>query len=102
VGIVESEEVIHEVVKVGEKGQITIPSEIRAREDLKKGELLEVTYIDGTVVLMKLDKRGNLKMALELLGKSLRASGIEEKEDILHISREVRKRVHSEWKKSGH
>jgi len=94
--------VIREVVRVGEKGQITIPSEIRRVEGLKKGELLEVTYIDGTVVLMKLDKRGNLKMALELLGKSLRASGIEEKGELLRISREVRKRVHTEWKKSGH
>ena len=92
------EEGVHEVVKVGERGQITLPSSIREKEDIRKGELLELIYMDGTIVMTKLEKKGNLELALKLLGRGLVAAGYREKEDILKFSEEVRKKVHEEWK----
>lgn len=89
---------VHEVVKVGERGQITIPSSIREMEGIRKGELLDVVYTDGTIVMTKLEKRGNLEMALKLLGKGLATAGYREREDILRFSEEARKKVHGEWK----
>lgn len=91
------QEKLHEVVKVSERGQVTIPSSIRKIEDIRKGELLEVVYRDGTILMTKLDKRGNLELALKLLGKGLAAAGYQEKDDILRFSGEVRKKVHEEW-----
>jgi AbrB family looped-hinge helix DNA binding protein len=88
------EEGVHEVVKVGERGQITIPSGIREREGIRKGELLELIYVDGTILMTKLEKRGSLELALKILGRGLVAAGYREKEDILRFSREVRERVH--------
>lgn len=90
-------EKLHEVVKVSERGQVTIPSDIREIENIRKGELLEVVYRDGTIIMTKLDRRGNLELALKLLGRGLAAAGYQEKEDILRFSRAVRKKVHQEW-----
>lgn len=91
------QERLHEVVKVSERGQVTIPSSIREIENIRKGELLEVVYRDGTILMTKLDKRGNLELALKLLGKGLAAAGYREKDDIVRFSGEVRKKVHEEW-----
>ena len=44
-----------------------------------------------------MEKRGNLELALKLLGRGLAAAGYREKEDILKFSEEVRKMVHEEW-----
>jgi len=71
----------NEVVKVGERGQITIPSSIREKEDIRKGELLELIHMDGAIVMTKLEKRGNLELALKLLGRGLIAAGYREKEE---------------------
>ncbi|MFW6110824.1 MAG: AbrB/MazE/SpoVT family DNA-binding domain-containing protein [Thermoproteota archaeon] len=88
---------VHEVVKVSERGQITIPRSIREIEDIRKGELLEVVYQDGMIVLTKLDKRGDLELALKLLGQGLTTAGYQKKEDILQFSKEIGKKVNREW-----
>jgi AbrB family looped-hinge helix DNA binding protein len=91
------QEKLHEVVKVGERGQVTIPSSIREIENIRKGELLEVVYRDGTILMTKLDKRGNLELALKLLGRGLAAAGYREKDDIMRFSEKIREKVHKEW-----
>ena len=48
-----------------------------------------------------MEKRGNLELALKLLGRGLVAAGYREKEDILKFSEEVWKKVHEEWGQRG-
>jgi len=48
-----------------------------------------------------MEKRGNLELALKLLGRELAAASYREKEDILKFSEEVRKMVHEEWIQRG-
>lgn len=82
-----------EVVKIGEKGQITIPTSIRKQEQLKKGEFLEVIDMDGVMVLSTLEKRGNILLAMKMLGEALESEGYKTNEDIIKLCREVRKEV---------
>ncbi len=50
--------IMTDVVKVGEKGQITIPKKIREKEGLKKGESLEVKDLgEGTILLTSVNKK---------------------------------------------
>ncbi|KPV61836.1 MAG: hypothetical protein AOA65_2172 [Candidatus Bathyarchaeota archaeon BA1] len=41
--------------------------------------MLEVIYMDGTIVMTKLEKRGNLELALKLLGRGLPLQVIEKR-----------------------
>ena len=82
---------LKEVVKIGEKGQITIPTTIRKQEDLKKGEFLEVVEMDGVIVLSTLEKRGNIFLAMKMLGEALDSKGYRTSEDILKLCKEVRR-----------
>ncbi len=53
---------------VGERGQITIPKEIRIREHIRGGDKVKVIDRDGEIVIKKVDlseelKEGYVKMA---------------------------------------
>lgn len=43
-----------DTMKVNEKGQITIPKEIRKNHGIKPGDTLIVQYVDGTIIFNKL------------------------------------------------
>ncbi len=61
-------------VRVQEKGQITIPREVRTKLRLKKGDLVTVTIQGNGVVIQSLDAAAkDLKEGLE---KSLKGRGI--------------------------
>lgn len=44
-----------EVGKVGSRGQVTIPKEIREKEDLEPGDYVAIEEEDGKVSIEKLD-----------------------------------------------
>lgn len=84
-----------DVVKVGEKGQITIPKKIREKEGLKKGESLEVKDLgEGTILLTNVDKKKEAEIAFKLLGKEVDFS---DKEEVTEYCKKIRKDVYEEW-----
>ena len=46
--------IIEEIVKVGERGQIVIPSKIRKQEQIESNSYVRVLDIDGRIVIDKL------------------------------------------------
>lgn len=46
-------EVIEEIVKVGERGQIVIPSKIRKKENINSNSYVRVIDVDGRIVIDK-------------------------------------------------
>jgi AbrB family looped-hinge helix DNA binding protein len=66
--------IIEEIVKVGERGQIVIPSKIRKLEKIRSNSYVRVIDIDGRIVIDKIkvkpvDKIIDSLISLELTDK---------------------------------
>ncbi len=61
-------------VRVQEKGQVTIPLEIRRRLGLKKGDL--VTFVETDKGILIQPAEVIVSAALEMIGESLKAKGV--------------------------
>jgi antitoxin PrlF len=75
------------VVRVQEKGQVTIPAEIRQKLNLKKGDL--VTFVETEQGVMIKPAEVIVSEALDEIGKTLKEKGIS-LEDLLERGREIR------------
>lgn len=88
-----------EIVKVGKKGQITLPKRIREKEGLKEGELLEIKDMgEGGIFAVKVDKKREIETAFRLMGKE---TDFTDSEEVVDYVREVRSEVFEEWKESS-
>jgi AbrB family looped-hinge helix DNA binding protein len=75
------------LVRVQEKGQVTIPSEIRRKLKLKKGDLVVFVETEAGVVIKPAEIL--VSGALEEIGQALEAKGID-LEELLERGREWR------------
>jgi AbrB family looped-hinge helix DNA binding protein len=75
------------LVRVQEKGQVTIPSEIRRKLKLKKGDLVVFVETEAGVVIKPAEIL--VSGALEEIGRALEAKGID-LEELLERGRERR------------
>ena len=75
------------VVRVQEKGQVTIPAEIRQKLNLKKGDL--VTFVETEQGGMIKPAEVIVSEALDEIGETLRKKGIS-LEELLERGREIR------------
>ena len=75
-------EVIEEIVKVGERGQIVIPSKIRKKENIKSNSYVRVIDVDGRIVIDKVATK-----PIEKIIESLVSLGLTES-DWEHIKKE--------------
>ena len=75
------------LVRVQEKGQVTIPSEIRRKLKLKKGDLVVFVETEAGVVIKPVEIL--VSGALEEIGRALEAKGID-LEELLERGRERR------------
>ena len=75
------------IVRVQEKGQVTIPSEIRRKLNLKKGDLVVFVETDSGVVIKPAEVL--VSDAVEEIGRALKAKGID-LEELLDHSRDRR------------
>ena len=71
--------------KVGKRGQITIPKEIREKEDIKGGDEVKIIEKDGELVIKKLDDREKLKEAYQKMAEQNR----EISEEMLNATKEA-------------
>ena len=92
-------EIIEDAVKVGERGQITLPIEIRRKENIKKGDILIVKDIGGSVNIRKANPEMTLDEVMNKLGKALRESGYDTREKVEKLMKEVKREVADEWLK---
>ncbi len=78
------------LVRVQEKGQVTIPSEIRRKLKLKKGDLVVFVETDAGVMIKPAEIL--VSDALDEIGRALEAKGID-LEELLERGRERRGEV---------
>jgi AbrB family looped-hinge helix DNA binding protein len=63
--------IVEKYVKIGERGQIVIPKEIREKENLQPEDRLKVMDLDGEIIIkVEKQKRQAELRALELLKKA--------------------------------
>jgi AbrB family looped-hinge helix DNA binding protein len=75
------------LVRVQEKGQVTLPAEIRRKLGLKKGDLVAVTETDDGLLITPQQALAN--RALDRIGAVLREQGLT-LEDLIESGREIR------------
>ncbi len=75
------------LVRVQEKGQVTIPSEIRRKLKLKKGDLVVFVETESGVMIKPAEIL--VSSALDEIGRTLEAKGID-LEELLERARERR------------
>lgn len=63
------------IVKVGKRGQITIPKEIREKEGINNGSFLELSSIGGVLTLRKIEKKPDALDLFKEVGKALQKEG---------------------------
>ncbi len=74
-------------VRVQEKGQVTIPLEIRKRLKLKKGDL--VTFVETNEGVLILPVEVIASQALDRIGQALRARGVD-LDDVIKQGQDIR------------
>jgi len=74
-------------VRVQEKGQVTIPQELRKKLNIKKGDL--VTFIETSSGILILPVELVISQALDRMGNELKGRGIE-LDALIERSRELR------------
>ena len=67
-------EVIDEIVKVGERGQIVIPSKIRKKENINSNSYVRVIDVDGRIVIDKVATKPIEKVIESLVSLGLTES----------------------------
>lgn len=67
-------EVLEEIVKVGERGQIVIPSKIRKKEKIDSNSYVRVIDVDGRIVIDKVEAKPIEKIIESLVSLGLTES----------------------------
>ena len=75
------------LVRVQEKGQVTLPADVRRRLGLKKGDLVEVTETDEGVLISP--RQVVAMKALDRVGQILREQGVDLNE-MIESGRDIR------------
>lgn len=94
-------EVVEEIVKIGERGQIILPEKIREKEKLRTGDLMMIDYVDGFIPLSKVEKKMDVLDVFAGLGEALREKGYDTETEakITELIDEVKEEVTEEWVK---
>lgn len=82
-----------EVIKIGKRGQITIPETIRKTEKLREGDFLELSNVGGVLTLRRIEKRPTVVDLFKEVGAALKKQGINTREKALALADEVKKEV---------
>jgi len=75
------------LVRIQEKGQVTLPSELRKKLGLKKGDLVAVVETDNGVLITPQEVLAT--KALDAIGEALRKKGLS-LEELIESGREER------------
>lgn len=75
------------LVRVQEKGQVTLPSDVRKALGIKKGDLVAVTETPDGILITPQEVLAT--RALDRIGEALRAQGLD-LEELIDSGREIR------------
>ena len=75
------------LVRIQEKGQVTLPAEVRRKLGLKKGDLVSVTQTEEGILITPQEVLA--MKALDQIGEALRAKGLT-LEELIESGREIR------------
>ena len=64
-------DVIDEIVKVGERGQIVIPAKIRKKENINSNSYVRIIDVEGRIVIDKVDAKPIEKIIESLVSLGL-------------------------------
>lgn len=78
------------LVRVQEKGQVTLPAEVREKLGLKKGDLVAVTETEGGIFISPQQVVANL--ALDKIGEALKEKGLS-LDELIESGREIRGQI---------
>ncbi len=81
------------VVKMGKRGDIVIPAEIRKKYGFKPGDLFTIVDVDGVITLCKIKSEGELLTELKHLGILLEKAGYKKKEEVIRLVDEVKEEL---------
>ena len=82
-------------VRVGEKGQITVPIDVRQREKLEKGTQVEIIDLgEGSLFLNIIDRKKELLLALRILGRRIKEKGYT-KDKLIEFCKQIRRDVYN-------
>jgi len=82
-----------DVVKMGKRGDIVIPAEIRKKYGFKPGDLFTIIDVEGVITLCKIKSEGELLTELKHLGVLLEKAGYRKKEDVLKLVDDVKEEL---------
>lgn len=66
---------VETIVKIGKRGQITLPKEIREKEGLDEGSFLEISDIGGVLTLRRVEKKPSALDLFKEVGEALKREG---------------------------
>jgi AbrB family looped-hinge helix DNA binding protein len=61
---------IFEIVKVNEKGQITIPKKIRVAEGIVPNDLVKITFVPNMIFIDKIEKENSFEEIVNFLAST--------------------------------
>lgn len=83
-------------VRIGEKGQITVPVDVRQKEKLEKGTQVEIVDLgEGSLFVNKIDRKKELLLALRILGRRIKEKKYN-KNKLIEFCRRVRRDVYND------
>lgn len=84
-----------EIVKIGKRGQITIPDTIRRKEKMRDGDFLELSNIGGVLTLRRVEKKPTVVDLFAEVGAALKKQGITTREKALALADAVKREAAS-------
>lgn len=85
-------------VRIQEKGQVTLPAEVRKHLGMKKGDLVAVVETPDGVLITPQQVIAN--KALDEIGEALKEKGLT-LEDMIERGRAIREELYQEWYGNG-
>jgi AbrB family looped-hinge helix DNA binding protein len=79
-----------QMVRVQEKGQVTIPLDIRQRLNLKKGDMVTFVETEGGVMIVPVEVVAS--QALDQIGRALKQKGLN-LDELMDRGRDLRERL---------
>ena len=80
-----------EIVKIGKRGQITLPTNMRESENLKEGDYLDISDVGGVITLRKVEKKPSVIDLFKEVGEALVKEGITTKEKAQKLADSIKK-----------
>lgn len=90
---------IEEIVKIGEKGQISLPVKIRESADLKEGDFLLVNEINGIVMIRRVKPEVDALDFFADFGRRIEEAGYDSREKRRKLVDEIKEEVSKKWLK---